>query len=153
MKIDLGSNVVTLTITEEDLIPMLQEYVQQRLGAGMVKVNMCLTEPCCVEFTPTLQPTQAHRNIQVAGKDLPPPPPPFPPTTKTVRGRWVPSSNHPQQDDGGWLRYGVDAAAGAWAVKAVGTPPEFPKTRSTRRSSWWSLVANTDLEDGIHPKY
>ena len=60
MKIDLGSSVVILTITEEDLIPMLKEYIQRKLGAGEVKIDMCLNEPCCVEFIPTLQPTQTH---------------------------------------------------------------------------------------------
>ena len=83
MKIDLGSSVVILTITEEDLIPMLKEYIQQKLGAGTVKVDMCLNEPCRAEFTPALQPTQSHRSMMAAAKKPEPDP----------------------QDYGGWRRW------------------------------------------------
>jgi hypothetical protein len=72
MKIDLTGSVVTLTVTEDDLIPMLKEYIQRKLGAGDVKIDMCLSEPCCVEFTPTLQPTQVHKRMMCAVKDSAP---------------------------------------------------------------------------------
>jgi len=68
MKIDLTGSITTLTITEEDLIPMLKEYIQRKLGAGEVKIDMCLNEPCRAEFTPTLQPTQAHRSMMAVAK-------------------------------------------------------------------------------------
>jgi hypothetical protein len=79
MKIDLSGSVTTLTVSEEDLIPMLKEYIQRKLGAGDVKVDMCLNEPCRVEFTPALQPTQTHKSMMCAVK-------PQMPSTKTVGG-------------------------------------------------------------------
>jgi hypothetical protein len=69
MKIDLSGSVTTLTVSEEDLIPMLKEYIQRKLGAGEVKVDMHLSEACRVEFTPALQPTQAHRDMMRVVKD------------------------------------------------------------------------------------
>lgn len=71
MKIDLTGSVATLTVTEDDLIPMLKEYIQCKIGAGEVKIDMCLNEPCRVEFTPAFQPTQTHRDMMTAAKDTP----------------------------------------------------------------------------------
>jgi hypothetical protein len=93
MKIDLSGSVTTLTVSEEDLIPMLKEYIQRKLGAGEVKVDMCLNELCRVEFTPALQPTQTHKSMMGVLKDCIPAPPQMPPT-KTV---------------GGWKGYGGEA--------------------------------------------
>jgi hypothetical protein len=93
MKIDLSGNTTTLTLSEEDLIPMLKEYIQRKLGAGDVKIDLYLSEACCVEFTPALQPTQTHKSMMCAVKDSVPPPPQMP-STKTVGG-WKARRNRP----------------------------------------------------------